>query len=234
MKVMVTQSNFLPWRGFFASLFSVDKIVFLENVQYTKRDWRNRNILRKNLEDEKGCWISVPIIGGGSRSQLLSDVKIDGLEQFYSKFINKINNVYKKADFFSELFTLQSVFLDNKGDNSLSALNIRLIKEICYRLKINIEFDSVCQASNSPDPSQRILEIVMAHKGETYVTGLAAKNYLNNNLFMENNIKISYITFSRLPKGERMMSDLGYEFSIVDTIARMGFEKTRELTCVEI
>ena len=224
MKVMVTQSNFLPWRGFFASLFSVDKIVFLENVQYTKRDWRNRNILRKNLEDEKGCWISVPIIGGGSRSQLLSDVKIDGLEQFYAKFINKIEN----------LLTLQSVFLDNKGDNSLSALNIRLIKEISKRLKISIEFDSVCQPSSSKDPSQRILEIVMAHRGQTYVTGLAAKNYLDNNLFMENNIKISYINFSRLPKVKRMISDLGYEFSIVDTIARMGFEKTRELTCVEI
>lgn len=231
---MVTQSNFLPWRGFFASLFSVDKIVFLENVQYTKRDWRNRNIIRDNFEDEKGCWISVPIIGGGSQSQLLGDAKVHGLEEFYLKFINKIKNVYKKADFLSDVLILQNAFVDNKGDNGLSALNIRLIKEIIYRLEINIEIDSVYQPSNNTDPSQRILEIVMAHRGETYLTGPSAKNYLNDNLFKENNIKISYIDFSRLPKGERMMSDLGYEFSIVDTIARMGFERTRELTCVDI
>ena len=234
MRIMVTQSNFLPWRGFFASLYSVDKIVFLENVQYTKRDWRNRNIFRHSLERDEGRWVSVPIIGGGSRSQLLCEAKIDGLEEFYSKFVNKFECVYQKAKFYQEVSNLFNAFLVNKGEVGLSALNIRLIKEIICRLEIKIEVDEVTEASDSIDPSQRILEIVLAHGGETYLTGPSAKNYLNENLFRENDVRVSYANFSHLPNGERMMSSLGYEFSIVDTIARMGFDGARKLTCVEI
>jgi hypothetical protein len=234
MKLMVTQSNFLPWRGFFASLFSVDKIVFLENVQYTKRDWRNRNIIRDSLEKDDGSWVSVPIIGGGSRSQLVCEAKIDGLDEFYSKFVNKFENVYQKANFFREGSSLFNAFLDNKGDVSLSGLNIRLIKEVICRLEIKIQIDAVYQASGSSDPSQRILEIVLAHGGKTYLTGPSAKNYLNESLFQENEVKVSYANFSHLPNAGRMMSSLGYEFSIIDTIARLGFDETRKLTCVEV
>jgi hypothetical protein len=234
MKVLVTQSNFLPWRGFFATLFSVDKVVFLENVQYTKRDWRNRNIIRNSLESEIGCWISVPIAGGGSRSQLISEVKIDELEKFTSKFLNKFHGVYKNANFFEDAHQLFKTFDESNHDTSLSALNIRLIKAIVFRLGIEVEIDTVSLSSGTLDPSQRILDIVLAQGADTYLTGPAAKDYLNESLFQEHNVDVSYANFSLLPKGERMMSNLGFEFSIIDTIARLGFDETRNLTCIKI
>jgi hypothetical protein len=234
MKIMITQSNFLPWRGFFASVFSVDKIVFLENVQYTRRDWRNRNIIRDSLGTDKGSWISVPIVGGGSRSQLLGAAKIDHFEDFCAKFVNKFESVYQKAPYFHEVSKLFNAFDSRKGDFSLSELNIRIIKEIVCSLKINIQIDAVYEASAATDPSQRILDILLAHGGDSYLTGPSARSYLNESLFQDNEIKVSYANFSHLPNGERMMSSLGYEFSIIDTIARFGFDRTRKLTCVEV
>jgi hypothetical protein len=46
LKVAITQSNYIPWKGFFDSIRMVDVFVLYDDMQYTKRDWRNRNLIK--------------------------------------------------------------------------------------------------------------------------------------------------------------------------------------------
>ena len=55
---LITQSNYVPWRGWFAMAHIADVVVFLDDVQYTRRDWRNRNLIRSNSGPR---WITIPV-----------------------------------------------------------------------------------------------------------------------------------------------------------------------------
>jgi hypothetical protein len=73
MKVVITQSNYIPWKGYFNAIDTADAFVFLDNVQYTKRDWRNRN----KIKTPNGTkWLSIPVQVSGKYIQLIKDTKI--------------------------------------------------------------------------------------------------------------------------------------------------------------
>ena len=57
-KVAIVQSNYIPWRGYFDLIASVDEFIFLDDVQFTKRDWRNRNQIRTSTGPK---WLTVPV-----------------------------------------------------------------------------------------------------------------------------------------------------------------------------
>ena len=62
-KIAILQSNYIPWRGYFDLINYVDEFIFFDEVQYTKGDWRNRNLIR----NKKKFWITIPIVNKGCR-----------------------------------------------------------------------------------------------------------------------------------------------------------------------
>ena len=74
-KVAVSQSNYVPWKGYFDLIASVDEFVILDDVQFTKRDWRNRNKIKT---PNSLIWITIPVLVKGKYHQSIKDVKIEG------------------------------------------------------------------------------------------------------------------------------------------------------------
>src|SRR3954465_9010354 len=69
-RVAIVQSNYVPWRGYFDLIASVDEFVLLDDAQYTKRDWRNRN----RIKTAQGTrWLSVPVQVSGRYTQAIYD-----------------------------------------------------------------------------------------------------------------------------------------------------------------
>ncbi|MDE5878487.1 MAG: WbqC family protein, partial [Desulfovibrio sp.] len=58
MRVGIIQSNYIPWRGYFDFIHSVDLFIFHDTIQYTKQDWRNRNRIKTNSGDK---WLTIPV-----------------------------------------------------------------------------------------------------------------------------------------------------------------------------
>lgn len=131
MKVGIIQSNYLPWRGYFDFIDDVDTFVFYDDVQYTKRDWRNRNMI-KTIHGPQ--WIIVPV-NYLYQEQLICDVTVDYSTNWIKSQHDKFYGSYKKAKYVDEVLP---IFDDIQSNHfaTISQLNTYLIKKIMKYLGI--------------------------------------------------------------------------------------------------
>ena len=72
-RIAIVQSNYIPWKGYFDLIAAVDEFILLDDVQYTKRDWRNRN----QIKTAQGVqWLTIPVINKGGQTQLIDETEI--------------------------------------------------------------------------------------------------------------------------------------------------------------
>ena len=72
-KVAILQSNYIPWKGYFDMIASVDEFILYDDMQYTRRDWRNRNQI-KTAQGLK--WLTIPVCVKGKYYQKIRDTEI--------------------------------------------------------------------------------------------------------------------------------------------------------------
>ena len=96
-KIAILQSNYIPWRGYFDIMNSVDEFIFYDEVQYTKNDWRNRN---KILTNHGSKWLTLPV-RLKTLSQLIKDTKIED-KLWSKKHWDTIKQNYSKAKYFNK------------------------------------------------------------------------------------------------------------------------------------
>ena len=126
MKVAIMQPTYLPWAGYFAMMDRVDQFVLLDDVQFEKRSWQQRNRIKTA---NSLVWLTVPVLTKGKREQLIKDALIEKSAGFQEKHIKSMTLNYKKSlcfDHYSnDLFDIL-----NKDHDKLSELTIELIKKI--------------------------------------------------------------------------------------------------------
>jgi len=69
-RVAIVQSNYIPWKGYFDLIRSVDEFILLDEVQFTKRDWRNRNKIKTPAG---AVWLTIPVLVKGRYFQKISE-----------------------------------------------------------------------------------------------------------------------------------------------------------------
>src|SRR5450432_2865240 len=99
-RVAIIQPSYIPWRGYFDILQAVDVFVFLDDVQYTVRDWRNRN--RIKTHQGTSTWFTIPTRGG--RDQRISDVEVDDTQDWRRKHLASLRHSYGRCRFFDNYF----------------------------------------------------------------------------------------------------------------------------------
>ena len=78
-RAAIMQPTFLPWCGYFALMASVDLFVFLDDVQFDKRSWQQRN----RIKTPQGViWLTVPVLTKGRRDQTISEAEIQPEAKF--------------------------------------------------------------------------------------------------------------------------------------------------------
>jgi hypothetical protein len=93
-KVAILQPNYIPWKGVFDLISRVDCFVFYDDVQYTSKDWRNRNKIKTPNGE---IWLSVPVQTKGRRGQLISEAQIEIGTNWQEKHFRSITNSYSRA-----------------------------------------------------------------------------------------------------------------------------------------
>lgn len=220
MKVAILQSNYLPWRGYFHIIASVDTFVFYDCVKYTKNDWRNRNVIyTKNGKQ----WLTIPVAASAVK------LSIDGVRFTDSKWqkvhAKSLKIGYSKAPFYSQLEELiQRFYIDCEWDN-LSVMNIELISWICKKIGVSTELRNAREFSLKEDRIERLLGILDALGATEYLSGPSASAYLNGseNLFHERGIKLKYTVYSNLPEYGQISKPFEPAVSIVDMIANLDW-----------
>lgn len=229
-KAAILQSNYLPWKGYFDIIHDVDVFVILDDVQYTKDDWRNRNRLKSK---EGLTWITVPMLTHGRSGQKICEAEINQRVKWQRKHLSAIQNLYGKSpnfDFCSKLF--EEVYSAREW-LYLSDLNIFLIQRVCEMLEIQtplIDSRELKVQIDEEDPGRRtdrVIEICK-HVGAThYLSGPAAKSYIEPQKFEMAAISLEYKEYAHYPEYPQRYGEFEHAVSIVDLLCNCGPESSQ-------
>jgi hypothetical protein len=222
-KIAIIQPNFIPWWGYFKFISDVNEFVFLDDVQYTKRDWRNRNRIRT---PNGWNWLSLPIdLSDGSRisiNKILLSSNID----VKSETLHNLKKYYGKSEYFSEISDLIGESFDI-SERSLSTLNIEIIKRINLYLKISTPVSLSSSFDLNSTSTQRLVDITKKMKCDIYYSGQNAKPYLNEQLFVDQGMVVKWYEYGKQKIYSQLYPGFIENLSIVDALFNLG-PSTRE------
>jgi hypothetical protein len=231
-KVAIVQSNYIPWRGYFDLINSVDEFIFFDDVQYTRRDWRNRN---KIIINNKPQWLTLPLLNKGNYNQIVSLMKVKESD-WHIKHLDIFKNNYFKAKYFNTVFPIISELYRTIDSEFLSDINQFLIKEICNLLNIRTTFRRSSEFYNNSSeittPTDRLLDICIQTNCKIYISGELAKNYLDIEKFSSKNIKVFWFDYKLSKEYKQSQNDFITNLSIIDCLMHSNFEGNKFLNTI--
>jgi len=220
--VAIMSPSFLPWAGYFNMIKNSDVFIFLDDVQYKKRSWGQRNRI-VDISKNNYQWLTVPIISKGKYHQENRDVEIDLEDKNYDKLSKKIIFNYKSTPYFDDFFKQIEDIIEKKNKRLID-LNIDLVKMICKYLKIEKEFLFSSSFNLISKKSQLLFDLTKAVNGTVYLSAPGSKVFFDeNNPFVESDIELEYSNFLCKKYNQKSRNFLSH-CSIIDMIFNIGNE----------
>ena len=217
-RVAIVQSNYIPWKGYFDLIASVDEFVLYDDVQYTRRDWRNRN----QIKTAQGLvWLTIPVEVAGRYHQRIDEVVVDD-DAWVERHWQTIAHQYAAAHAADDcLDTLEALYRDSPR-RQLSEINEHFLTGICSLLGITTPLRRSSDFERSGDRSQRLLRICQQLDASVYVSGPSARGYLDEALFREAGVAVEWADYSGYPEYRQLHPPFRHEVSIVDLLLNEG------------
>ena len=222
-RVAILQSNYIAWKGYFDLINMVDEFVLYDDMQYTKRDWRNRN----KIQTPQGLkWLTIPVRVKGKYLQTIMDTKISD-KTWNVKHWASIKQNYSKAKYFKEYKDLfEQLYLDST-EEFLSEINYKFIVEINKILGINTKIRWSNEFDLTGGQTEKLLGICKDCDADIYLSGLAAQDYFDDNFAKEEGIKVEWMDYSGYPKYTQLYEPFRHGVTILDLIFNKGPYSTK-------
>lgn len=215
-KIAICQSNYIPWKGYFDLINAADEFYLLDSVQYTKNDWRNRNIIKT----EKGLlWITIPVFHR-SLSQKISEITTVN-NAWRVKHWKSIQQNYSRSAYFKKYKEIFQELYLGSTETLLSKINHDFITMICSILGIRTKIVMITE-DNADDRNQRLINISKHSDADMYISGPAARQYLDESSFEKEGIIVEYMDYSSYPEYRQLYGKFEHKVSIVDLIFAEG------------
>ncbi len=219
-KVAIMQSNYIPWKGYFDLINMVDEFILYDDVQYNRRNWRNRNQI-KTPDGVK--WVTIPVNVKGKFHQKINEVTAVN-NHWRKKHWRTIQFAYKNALFFDEYEAFfENLFLDSSIRN-LSEINRKFIAAICSLLGIKTKTSTtkIYDCESSSDKVVSIIELLKRANASTFLNGPVAKQYMHEDMFMPYGIQLLWMDYFGYPEYNQLFGKFDHYVSIIDLIFNMG------------
>ncbi|OOO28593.1 WbqC family protein [Agrobacterium sp. YIC 4121] len=224
-KIAIVQSNYIPWKGYFDLIDSVDVFMLFDSVQYTRRDWRNRN----QIKTAQGLtWLTVPVEVKGRYNQSINETRISGTDWAQSHW-RSIVSAYSRAPFFAAESEWLAPLYSALPEAMLSSMNERFLRAICARLNITTPILRCEDYNLLPDRSARLADLCVQTQANVYVSGPAARSYLEDAPFAERGIAVEWFDYSAYPQYPQLWGPFEHGVSVLDLIFNCGPEAERIL-----
>ena len=214
-KICIRQPGYLPFLGFFKKIESVELFVFLDDVNYSKGDWDNRNKIRTN---ENSMWLTVPILNKSGK--LLNEVEIDYSKDWIYKHKSAIKYNYEDCPFFDKYWKEIEKILDKKY-KKLFELNMSLINYFISILQISTKTIFSSELDIKSTGSKKLLDICKSLNSDTYISGELGSNYLDLDIFKNENITVKFEKFQH-PQYSQKYPKFIANMSIIDLLFNEG------------
>jgi hypothetical protein len=216
-RLVVLQPSYLPWIGYFEQMERADQFIFLDDVQYTRRDWRNRNKIRTN---EGWAWLTVPVQQKNHYTQLLKETRIDNSTNWNKKHCSAIRFNYSKAPFFESYYPyFDSIY--QKQWEFLVDLCYEIIGYLKEALNINTQTFRSSDFLVEGSKSNRILSLCQKMRATHYLTGNLAHNYLSGVNFSKKGVELEYQEYDH-PSYSQQYSGFVPNMSLIDLLFNAG------------
>ncbi len=216
--VAIVQSCYVPWKGYFDLIQSADAFVLYDDVQYTRRDWRNRNRIKTAAGPR---WLTIPVNVKGRYHQRICDVTVSDAD-WSAHHWESIRHAYARAPFFNRYAAeLESLYRDC-GDTSLSAINEHFLRAICGWLDITTPIAHSHIFALPDDRQERLIEMCRQLNATRYLSGPSAKTYIDESRFNDAGIEVVWMDYSGYPEYPQLVAPFVHEVSTLDLLLNTG------------
>ena len=219
-KVAIVQSNYIPWKGYFDMIAAVDEFILYDDMQYTRRDWRNRNKIKTPRGPQ---WLTVPVRVKGKYHQTIRETEIAGIDWAKNHWKALVQNYSRAANFRTVAAIFEPLYLQCQHTH-LSALNRELIEIVCgyldIRTKISSSWDYSC--SLVEEKTGRLADLCVQAGGQRYLSGPAAKSYIQEQIFTEHNIQLCWFDYDGYPEYPQLWGRFDHGVTILDLLFNCG------------
>ncbi|MDA9232868.1 WbqC family protein [Candidatus Pelagibacter sp.] len=219
----IHQPDFFPYFGYFNKINKSDVYIVMDNVQLSKSGWTHRDKIKTSKEVS---WITIPI-KNIKKKQLIKDCLIDHDINWKKKHINMISESYKNSKFINEGIEIIND-LYKLNTNYLFEFNFNIINKLFEIFKINVDIKLLSQLNVDGDKSELLIKILKKINSNLYLSGDGAKNFIDIDLFKNNNIEIIFNDFKH-PIYEQIHGNFVKDLSILDIILNCGITETEKL-----
>ena len=217
-KVAISQSNYVPWKGYFDLIASVDVFVIYDDMQYTKRDWRNRN----KIKTPNGlAWLTIPVEVKGKYFQKINEVKVSDLGWVQSHW-GKIKQCYAKSKHFGDISNWLEPLYMGMESADLSSINRAFIDAICDYLNITTEILDSRDFDLVEGKTERLVGICKDAQATQYISGPAARNYIEPEIFEGEDLELKWADYSGYPEYKQLWGDFEHGVTILDLLFSEG------------
>lgn len=222
-KVAILQSNYIPWKGYFDMIAAVDEFILYDDMQYTRRDWRNRN----QIKTPQGVqWLTIPVLVKGKFHQKIRETEIDGSD-WSAIHWKALTQNYRRAPYFSEIAPwLEPLYLGTSY-RYLSHLNRCFIEAVCQYLGIYTVIKNSWDYSLVDGKTERLADLCKQAGGTEYISGPAARDYIEDQVFANMDIQLTWFDYTGYPEYPQLWGEFTHGVTILDLLFNCGKESSR-------
>jgi WbqC-like protein family. len=215
MLITIHQPQYLPWLGYIDKIDKADVLVILDNVQFKKNEWQNRN----RIKTAQGCqWITVPVLY--RFPEKINEVRINNRENWGRKHLQALITNYSKSiyfdnykDFFEDIF--------NRSWERLVDINVAIIKFLISALDLKTKLVMASDLKLREEPTERLIDICKTLNGNKYLAGKDGNIYMNLELFEKEGIEVIFQDFKH-PVYNQLFGNFEPYMSAVDLLFNCG------------
>jgi hypothetical protein len=216
------QPQFMPWLGYFDKMAKCDLFVILDNVQFKRNEWQNRN---KLLSSDGWQWLTVPVLH--DFGQNIDEVPANNTVPWRKKHPRTIAQVYSRRPGFAEVMPLVEGMYAKPWDK-LCAVNMHSIEMLRSLLGVGTKLEFSSRHKIEGMSTQRLVNLCKYFGADTYLSGPGGHDYMDMGLFEQAGIKVIFHEYTHPVYPQQGKEFIPY-MAALDMAFQLGPAKAKEL-----
>jgi hypothetical protein len=218
-RVAILQSCYIPWKGYFDLINSVDEFVLYDEVQYTRQDWRNRN----RIKTPNGTrWLTVPVTIDGLYNQRIDETLVAD-SRWATRHWDTIRQAYRRGPYFATYGTeIEAAYASCSDEPRLSAINRTLLEAVCRILGIETKLTWSTEYAAEGSRTERVISLCAQTGAGLYLSGPSARNYIDESLFERAGIELRYFDYQGYPEYPQLHPPFEHNVTVLDLLFNTG------------
>jgi hypothetical protein len=226
-KVAIVQSNYIPWKGYFDLIATVDEFILYDDVQYTRGDWRNRN----KIKTPHGLhWLTIPVQVKGKYRQRIRDAEI-ACPDWAAEHWKKLELNYRRATYYKDIADLLAPLYEESHRN-LSQLNRRFIEVLARYIGVDTTISNSWDYTLVDGKTARLANLCAQAGATEYISGPSAKDYIDESVFACQGIKLTWFDYSGYPEYPQLWGSFEHGVTFLDLLFNCGRDARRYMRFV--